>query len=91
MIDLEKYVESFNKDKQRLQTLNESIQRRADDLERMLESKIKEVESLKMKSEELEITKNQIYELEAKVNTLERENASLTRDVLKLKENLEVI
>ncbi|XP_055377094.1 girdin isoform X2 [Condylostylus longicornis] len=90
LVDLEKLVESLSKEKQRIQNLNESIQRRADDLDRILDMKIKEVEQLNEKSLELDRTKNQIYELEIKFNTMERENTSLTKEVTKLKENLEM-
>ncbi|XP_055911264.1 girdin isoform X1 [Eupeodes corollae] len=89
MVDLEKHVETLNKEKQRIQTLNESIQRRADDMERLIETKSKEVEQLKSRTTELEAARNQLYDLESKVSALDRENASLIKEVSKLKENLE--
>ncbi|XP_005181786.1 girdin [Musca domestica] len=89
IIDLEKYVETLNKEKQRIQTLNESVQRRADDLERMADSRAKEIEQYSEKLETLEKTKENLYELQAKLGTFERENASLSKEVCKLKENLE--
>ncbi|XP_075160706.1 protein girdin isoform X1 [Haematobia irritans] len=89
VLDLEKHVETLNKEKQRIQTLNESIQRRADDLERMVDTKTKEIEQYAEKLESLEKSKQNVYELQAKLNSFERENASLAKEVSKLKENLE--
>ncbi|KAH8380337.1 hypothetical protein KR009_010072 [Drosophila setifemur] len=90
LADAEQHVETLNKEKQRFQTLNESIQRRADDLERLAESKTKELEQYAEKSKQYEQTKQKLYEIEAKVSTFERENASLLKEVSKLKEGSEV-
>ncbi|XP_032592875.1 girdin isoform X9 [Drosophila grimshawi] len=87
--DAEEHVETLNKEKQRIQTLNESIQRRADDLERLAESKTKELEQYAEKTQQYELTKQKLYEIEAKVCTYERENASLLKEVSKLKESSE--
>lgn len=87
--DAEQHVETLNKEKQRIQTLNESIQRRADDLERLAESKTKELEQYLEKSRQYELTKQKLYEIEARVSTYERENASLLKEVSKLKEGSE--
>ncbi|XP_070070701.1 girdin isoform X4 [Drosophila takahashii] len=87
--DAEQHVETLNKEKQRIQTLNDSIQRRADDLERLAESKAKELEQYAEKSKQYEQTKQKLYEIEAKVSTFERENASLLKEVSKLKEGSE--
>ncbi|XP_030385520.1 girdin isoform X2 [Scaptodrosophila lebanonensis] len=87
--DVEQHVETLNKEKQRIQTLNESIQRRADDLERLVESKGKELEQFTEKTQQYEQTKHRLYEIEAKVCTYERENASLLKEVSKLKEGSE--
>ncbi|XP_060653990.1 protein Daple isoform X2 [Drosophila nasuta] len=87
--DAEQHVETLNKEKQRIQTLNDSIQRRADDLERLTESKTKELEQYVEKTQLFEQTKQRLYEIEAKVSTYERENASLLKEVTKLKESSE--
>ncbi|XP_073840271.1 protein girdin isoform X2 [Musca autumnalis] len=89
IIDLEKHVETLNKEKQRIQTLNESVQRRADDLERMVDSRSKEIEQYVEKIETFEKTKENLYEVQAKLSAFERENSSLLKEVSKLKENLE--
>lgn len=89
LADAEQHVETLNKEKQRIQTLNESIQRRADDLERLVESKTKELEQYAEKTQQFEQTKQKLYEIEAKASTYERENASLLKEVAKLKESSE--
>lgn len=90
IIDLEKHVESLTKDKQRIQNLSESIQRRAADLERTLDTKTKESESLRSRVDEMEVVNKEFYEIKAKLNGAEKENSSLNKEVVKLRENLEV-
>ncbi|XP_022221471.2 girdin isoform X3 [Drosophila obscura] len=89
LADAEQHAETLNKEKQRIQTLNESIQRRADDLERLAESKSKELEQHSEKTKQYEQTKQRLYDIEAKVSAYERENASLLKEVSKLKEGSE--
>ncbi|XP_017476712.1 PREDICTED: protein Daple [Rhagoletis zephyria] len=89
LMDLDQHVETLNKEKQRLQTLNESIQRRADDLDRLLDSRTKEIQQLKERSQEVSKVKEKVYDLEAKLCACERENNSLLKEVTKLKENSE--
>ncbi|XP_033241059.1 girdin isoform X2 [Drosophila pseudoobscura] len=89
LADAEQHAETLNKEKQRIQTLNESIQRRADDLERLAESKSKELEQYTEKTKQYEQTKQKLYDIEAKVSAYERENASLLKEVSKLKEGSE--
>lgn len=90
IIDLEKHVESLTKDKQRIQNLSESIQRRAADLERTLDTKTKESDSLRYRVDEMEIVNKEIYEIKSKLNGAEKESSSLNKEVVKLRENLEV-
>lgn len=90
IIDLEKHVESLTKDKQRIQNLSESIQRRAADLERTLDTKTKESDSLRSRVDEMEIVNKEIYEIKSKLNGAEKESSSLNKEVVKLRENLEV-
>lgn len=90
IMDLEKHVETLNKEKQRISTLSESIQRRANDLERTAESKSVEVTGLKEKVIELEFVKKDLYDVTTKCSSAEKENINLTKEVAKLKENLEV-
>lgn len=90
IIDLEKHVESLTKDKQRIQNLSESIQRRAADLERTLDTKTKESDSLRGRVDEMEVVNKEIYEIKTKLNGAEKESSSLNKEVVKLRENLEV-
>lgn len=88
-IDFEKQIESLTKDKQRVQNLCESIQRRTIDLERSIESKAKEVQQLNERCIELELIKKESYEVKNKVTSLEKENVSQGKDLSKYKEILE--
>lgn len=89
-IDMEKQVETLTKEKQRIQTLSESIQRRADDLERFLETKTKELDLLQTKAKACDRNEVEIGDLKNKINTLEKENANLSKDISKFKKNIEV-
>lgn len=88
-IDLEKQIEGLVKDKQRVQNLCESIQRRTADLERSLEVKTKEVHQMNEACNELITIKKEFYELNAKVSLFEKENAGQAKDIIKYKEILE--
>lgn len=90
LIDLEKHVEMLTKEKQRIQTLSESIQRRADDLERSLDGKTKEVESMQPKVRASERFESDVVELKNRINLMERENGNLTKDIAKFKKTVEV-
>lgn len=90
LVALEKQVEALTKEKQRIQNLSVSIQRRADDLERFLDTKKKELETLQPKAESCDRFAIEALNLNEKINTLEKENANLTKDLNKFKENLEV-
>lgn len=89
IIDLETQIETLVKEKQRIQNLSDSIQRRADELERSYDIKTKEVEELRPKIVELEVVKSQFDDIQPKLAVLERENGNLLKDVNKLRENLE--
>lgn len=88
--DLEQQIETITKEKQRIQNLSESIQRRADDLSRTLEIKTKEVEEVKTRVKEFDTVKTNLYESETKLSAAEREAASLAKEVAKFKESLEI-
>lgn len=91
LIDLEKHVEVLTKEKQRIQTLLESIQRRADDLERSLDGQTKEVEAMQPKVRACERFETEVVDLKNKINLMERENGNFSKDVTKFKQNIEVI
>ncbi|XP_058118302.1 protein Daple isoform X2 [Anopheles ziemanni] len=88
-IDLEKQIESLTKDKQRVQNLFESIQRRTIDLERSIDSKSKESVQLNERLKQLEDVRKEVYDLRGKCATVERENVNLNKELVKYKEVLE--
>uniref|UniRef100_A0A1Y9H394 HOOK N-terminal domain-containing protein n=1 Tax=Anopheles dirus TaxID=7168 RepID=A0A1Y9H394_9DIPT len=88
-IDLEKQIESLTKDKQRVQNLFESIQRRTIDLERSIDTKSKESVQLNERLKELEDVRKELYDVRGKCATVERENVNLNKEVVKYKEVLE--
>lgn len=89
LIDMEKHVETLTKEKQRIQNLYESVQRRAADLERATDAKGKEIEELQTKTMEFNSIKTEIIELRDKNVSLEREVIALNKEVTKLRENVE--
>lgn len=90
LIDLEKHVEMLTKEKQRIQTLLESVQRRADDVERSLDSQTKEVEAMQPKVRACDRFETEVVDLKNRINLMERENGNLAKDVTKFKQNIEV-
>lgn len=89
-IDLEKQVEALTKEKQMIQTLNERIQRRADDLERFLDTKKKELDQTLPRAKECDRLEIDLADLKDKLNLLEKENLNLSKDITKYKQSLEV-
>lgn len=87
--DVETQIESLTKEKQRIQNLSDSIQRRANDLEKTLLTKTKDFDSLKERTAEFEAFKKELNEIRSKLGLVEKENISLNKEVLKAKENLE--
>lgn len=90
LIDLEKHVEMLTKEKQRIQTLSDSIQRRADDLERSLDGKTKEVETMLPRARACERFESDVVDLKNRINAMERENGNLIKDITKFKQTIEV-
>ncbi|XP_031635774.1 daple-like protein [Contarinia nasturtii] len=86
---VEKQVETLTKEKQRIQNLSVSIQRRADDLERFLETKKKELETILPKAEACDRFEIETLDLKEKISGLEKENANLMKDLNKFKATLE--
>lgn len=90
IVALENQIETLTKEKQRIQNLFVSIQRRADDLERFLDTKKKELESAMEKAEACDRFEIETLDLKEKISTLEKDNANLTKDLNKFKGTLEV-
>ncbi|KAI4487161.1 PREDICTED: girdin isoform X1 [Polistes canadensis] len=89
MVELEKQCDIAVKEKQRVQSLLESVQRRADDLERTLETtnqKVEELKDIELKMNEL---KSKCTFLESKITILEKEKDIAQRDTFRFKETIE--
>lgn len=87
--DFERHVESVTKDKQRIQMLCDSIQRRADDLQKTLDSRTKELNLIKPEADKVTGLIIQSEELKTKLTYSEKEANNLQREVNKLKEIVE--
>jgi chromosome segregation ATPase len=88
--ELEKVTESVTKEKQRLQCLVESVQRRADELERTNEIASQQAETWKSEAQHVPVLRTQCSTSQAKIESLEKENQSLQRELAKLRESIEV-
>ncbi|XP_069702624.1 girdin [Periplaneta americana] len=88
--ELDKVVESMAKEKQRLQCLVESIQRRADELERTNDVANQQTENWKTEAKQIPELRTQCSTNQAKIESLEKENQGLQRELSKLRESIEV-
>jgi hypothetical protein len=88
--DLEQQIESLNKEKQRIQNLSDSIQRRANDLEKSFEIKTKDFDNLNGKLVEFDAIRKELSEVKDKLASVERENLNHSKDLVKTKQHLEV-
>lgn len=89
-MELEKNYDTAVKEKQRVQLLLESVQRRADDVERTLESTNQKVEELKLIENNINDIKSKCLDLETKLTTTEKEKDVAQRDIHKCRETIEV-
>lgn len=87
--DLETQIESLTKEKRRIQNLSDSIQKRANDLEKSLLTKTKDFDALKEQTAGFESLKKELNEIQSRLGLAEKENLTLNKEVLKAKENLE--
>lgn len=87
--DFEKHLESLTKDKQRIQMLCDSIQRRADELEKSLDARTKELNILKPEADKVTGLIILTEELKTKLTYSERDSHNLQREVNKLREAIE--
>lgn len=90
LMDTKQHVETLVQEKQRIQTLSDSIQRRADDLERNLTAKTNLCEQLQQDVQRYAALEPELNEVKNRAQTLEKEHLTLNRDVAKLRENLEL-
>ncbi|XP_076661314.1 protein girdin [Halictus rubicundus] len=89
MIELEKSCDTAVKEKQRVQSLLESVQRRADDLERSLELANQKAEELKIMENNIKELSTKCLDFESKLVTLEKEKDTAQRDVHRYRETIE--
>lgn len=87
--DLENQIEALTKEKERIQNLSDSIQRRANDLEKSLSVKAKDYDQLKERTSEYDAIKKGMNEIRNKLGLVEKENITLNKELLKTKEHLE--
>lgn len=88
--DLETQIDSLTKEKERIQNLSDSIQRRANDVEKSLQIKAKDFDTLKEQTSEFDAFKKELNDIRNKLGFVEKENITLNKELLKTKENLEV-
>lgn len=89
-MELEKNYDIAVKEKQRVQLLLESVQRRADELERTLEMTNQKVEKLKLVENSANDIKSKCLDLESRLTTVEKEKDAAQRDIYKYREMIEV-
>lgn len=91
MIEVEKSYDTAVKEKQRVQLLLESVRRRADDLERSLETANQKVEELKVIENKVNEVNSRCLDLESRLTATEKEKDTAQRDLYKCRETIEVI
>ncbi|XP_011298631.1 girdin [Fopius arisanus] len=89
IIELEKNYEITIKEKQRVQSLLESVQRRADELDRSLENANQKLEDLRLLENKLKEVETKCTDLETKIVILEKDKETALRDVHKCREIIE--
>ncbi|XP_012350202.1 LOW QUALITY PROTEIN: protein Daple [Apis florea] len=89
IIELEKNYDIAVKEKQRVQSLLESVQRRADDLERSLELANQKIEELKIIENNVKEINSKCLDLESKLVAVEKEKDVAQRDIHRYRETIE--
>ena len=89
MVELEKNCDTAVKEKQRVQSLLESVQRRADDLDRSLELANQKVEELKVVENNRKEISSKCLDLESKLVVVEKEKDVAQRDIHRYRETIE--
>lgn len=88
--ELDKNIETLTKEKQRIQSLCDSIQKRADDADKNLNQIKEECKQLQMQADRCRELEKLEIEQKDKITTLEKEANSLQKEIIRLKEVLEV-
>lgn len=88
--ELENNIESLTREKHRVQTLCDTIKKRADDAEKSVLQISEQLSSLQVQADKGKEYEKLGNEMQDKVNTLEKENLTMQKEVNKLKELVEV-
>lgn len=91
LTELTKNIECLTQEKQRVQSLCDTIKKRADDAEKSLVQIMDQMQELQLQVDKGQEIEKLGDELKVKVAALEKENSGMQREVIKLKELLEVI
>lgn len=89
ILEMEKNYDTVLKEKQRVQSLLESVQRRADDSDRFLEAANQKIEDLRILENKLKDTEIKCSDFESKIIILEKDKETAIRDVHKCREIIE--
>lgn len=87
--ELTKHVESLSKEKQRVQTLCDSVKKRADDAEKSLTQIVGELQALQLQVDKGKDIEKLGEEIKEKVAILEKENLGYQKEIARLKEIIE--
>nr|CAD7404869.1 unnamed protein product [Timema cristinae] len=90
MSELEANMDTITKEKQRVQCLVDSLQRRLEELERSLESNNTQLEHWRTEAGKIPTLQARNSEASTRIEELERETQNFQREVTRLKENQEV-
>ncbi|XP_056644137.1 girdin isoform X2 [Diorhabda sublineata] len=88
--EMENNIDNVTKEKQRIQLLCDTIKKRADDAEKSLTEVTGQLLTLQAESEKWKEFERATSQMKEKVETLEKENMNMNKDIGKLKEALEV-
>ncbi|KAK7870831.1 hypothetical protein R5R35_014418 [Gryllus longicercus] len=87
--ELEKSLEGMSKEKQQLQSSASSLQRRLEEQERLANTSTQQAEEWKAEAQRVPAIEATYNEAKAKLETLERENAAMQKEVTRLRSLVE--
>ncbi|GLH04901.1 Protein hook [Gryllus bimaculatus] len=87
--ELEKSLEGVSKEKQQLQSSASSLQRRLEEQERLANTSAQQAEEWKAEAQRVPAIEATYNEAKAKLETLERENAAMQKEVTRLRSLVE--
>lgn len=90
LLEIEKQLDALMKERQTLSHNNECLQRKYDDLDKLLVAKTNECCDLMEKASSSKQSQEVIAKLNEKIVNMEKENQRLMKDVQKLRDLIEV-